>query len=140
MMREPKATWVTPLVDPFWKRLRTKYKKVRKIKPENHPPQWLPITAYAGTHGLATDAVYLGRIGTLALEGAQRMASDALKSGRYEADSLYVLDESEFRQAALSVDPTTDVLARVDGFNILAPGWKKCTDCSPLADEVKLTD
>lgn len=140
LMTEPKATWVTPLVDPFWEKAGAQYKKVRWIPPGNKLPKWLPIAAYAGTHGLATDAVYLARVGTLALEQARRMASDALKFGRYEADSLYIFDESSFRQAAVSVDSTTDVLARVDGFNILAPGWKKCTDCPHLAGEAKLTD
>ncbi len=140
LMMEPNATWVTPLVDPFWEKAGAKYKKVRWIPPRNYSPKWLPIAAYAGAHGLATDAVYLTRVGTLALEQAQRMASDALKSGRYEADSLYVLDESVFREAASSIDPTTDVLARVDGFNVLAPGWKKCVDCPSLVDEVKRTD
>ena len=130
LMTEPKATWVTPMVDPFWEQAGAKYKKVRWIppmKPSRH--KWLPIASYAGTYGLATDAVYLARVGTVALKQAQRMASDSLKSGRYEADSLYILDESAFRQAAVSVDSTTDVLARVDGFNVLAPGWKKCADC-----------
>lgn len=140
LMTEPNATWVTPLVDPFWEKAGAQYKKVRWIPPGNKLPKWLPIAAYAGTHGLATDAVYLARVGTLALEQARRMASESLKSGRYEADSLYILDESVFRQAAFSIDSTTDVLARVDGFNVLAPGWRKCADCPRLADEVKLTD
>ena len=140
IMTEPKAVWVTPMVDPFWEKAATKYKKVRWIPPMDSSPKWLPIAAYAGTHGLATDAVYLARVSTLALKQARRLASDALKSGRYEADSLYIFDESALRQAAVSVDSTTDVLARVDGFNILAPGWKKCADCPRLVDEVKLTD
>ena len=140
LMMEPNTTWVTPMIDPFWEKAGAKYKKVRWIPPGNQSPQWLPLAAYAGTHGLATDAVYLARVGTLALEQARRMASYALESGRYEADSLYILDESVFRQAAFSIDSTTDVLARVDGFNVLAPGWRKCADCPRLADEVKLTD
>lgn len=140
LMTEPITVWVTPMVDPFWEKAGAKYKKVHWIPPRDSSPQWLPIAAYAGTHGLATDAVYLARVGTLALKQARRMASDALKSGRYEADSLYILDESVFREAAFSLDHTTDVLARVDGFNILAPGWKKCADCSHLADEVKRTN
>ena len=140
LMMEPTATWVTPMVDPFWEEAGAKYKKVRWIPPRSESPKWLPIAAYAGTHGLATDAVYLARVGILALEQARRIASNALKSGKYEADSLYILDESVFRQAAVSLDPTTDVVARVDGFNVLAPGWKKCADCSRLADEVKAID
>jgi Family of unknown function (DUF6311) len=134
LMVEPKSTWVSPMVDPFWEGVASKYKRVRWIQPDFHSPKWLQLAAYAGTHGLATDAVYLARVSTLALEHAQRNASDTLKSGRYEADSLYVLDDGAFRKAAFSIDPAADVLARVDGFNVLAPGWKKCTDCPPLGD------
>jgi len=140
LMTEPRSTWVTPLIDPFWEDAASKYKKVRWIQPRSESPKWLPLAAYAATHGLATDAVYLARVDPLALEQAQRKASDALRTGTYEADSLYVLDNSVLRQAAFSVHPLTDVLARVDGLNVLAPGWKKCAVCHPVADEVKLSD
>ena len=30
------------------------------------------------------------------------------------------------------VDTASDVLARVDGFNVLAPGWGKCLGVRPV--------
>jgi hypothetical protein len=36
--------------------------------------------------------------------------------------------------AALSIDSDSDVLAKVDGFNVLAPGWKQCRQCPPITD------
>ncbi|MES2535664.1 MAG: DUF6311 domain-containing protein [Pseudomonadota bacterium] len=140
LMTKPASTWASPLVSPFWAHAASRYKKVRWIKPMSNSPKWLPLAAYAGTHGLATDAVYLARIGTSALEQAQRKAADAIRTGKFEADALYVFDDVVFRNAASGVDFDTDVLARVDGFNVLAPGWKKCAGCPPIAGEVNSTD
>lgn len=140
LMTESNSTWATPLVDPFWERAASKYKKVRWIQPVNISPKWLTLAAYAGTHGLSTDAVSLARVGTSAMEQAQRKASAVIKTGTYEPDSLYVLDDKAFRRAAFSINPEMDVLARIDGFNILAPGWRKCADCSPIKGEVRVAD
>lgn len=140
LMKTQSSTWATPLVDPFWKEAATRFKKIRWIPPGNLTPKWLPLAAYAGTNGLGTDAVYLARLDSSALAQAQRKASDSLNSGRYEADTLYVVDDSVLRQAVFSVDRATDVLARVDGLNVLAPGWKERPASLPLPDEVKLTD
>jgi putative flippase GtrA len=140
LMAEPSGTWSTPLADPFWDDAAAKYAKVRWIQPGNHTPQWLTLAAYAGTHGLATDAVYLARVGNAALGIAQGKATEALATGRYEPDSLYVLDDGALRQAAFSISADNDLLARIDGFNVLAPGWKKCTACPRVVNEVKASD
>ncbi len=133
-----KSTWATPLVDPFWKVAASRYKNVRLIQPENSSPKWSILASYAGTYGLATDAVYLARVGILALKQAKRKASEALKTGKYEGDSFYILDNNGFHQATLSINHDTDVLAHIDGFNVLAPGWKKCINCPHLVHEVQL--
>jgi hypothetical protein len=140
LMRESNSTWATQLVNPFWEHAASKYKKVRWILPTNSSPGWLSLATYAGTHGLSTDAVYLARVGTSAIEQAQLKASEAIKTGIYEPDSLYFLDEKTFRQAAFSIDTETDVLARIDGFNILAPGWRKCPNCPTIEGEVSVVD
>ena len=140
MMAESNSAWATSLVDPFWERASSKYKKVRWIHPVNNSQNWLTLAAYAGTHGLSTDAVYLARVGTSAMEKAQRRAFEVIATGIYESDSLYVLDDRAFHQAAFNVNPEVDVLARINGFNVLAPGWRKCNDCAPIKGEVKVTD
>jgi hypothetical protein len=137
---EPQSEWSIPLSDPFWGKAASRYTKVRWIPPSNHSPKWLTLAAFAGTHGLATDAMNLARIGTLAMENARSKALEALQTGRYEDDSLYFMDDSVIRQAAFTINVDTDVLTRVDGFTILAPGWKKCTECPSFKKEVKLID
>lgn len=142
-MTEPSPAWalpLTPLVSEFWTHAAVRYEKVRAIQPGNQLPRWLTVATYAGKHGLATDAVYLARVGSSAMENAQRKASDAVKTGRYETEALYILDDWALRQAVLSVDRATDLLARIDGFNVIAPGWKKCRTCPQVANELKLQD
>lgn len=129
LMAKRKSTWDTPMANIFWKEAASRYKKVRWIPPENLSLYWQELASYAGTHGMATDAVYLARYDYKKLELAQRNASDALQTGKYEGDSLYVLNDDAFRLAAKSTDTANDLLAEIDGFNVLAPGWKKCTGC-----------
>lgn len=122
-MVERKSAWSTSLVDPFWASAADKYRKLRWITPENNSPHWKQLSAFAGTHGLATDAVYLARVGDRALALARRKALDAQENDAYEEDALYVLDDQAFLQAARKVDARVDGLARIDGLNVLAPGW-----------------
>ena len=138
LMREPKSTWTTQLISPFWEQAASKYTKVRWIQPQNKPPQWQTLAAYAGTYGLATDSVYLARVGTSALEIAQNKAMEAIQTGRYDSDSLYLLDDQFFRQAASTVNTDSELLARIDGFNVLAPGWKKCITCPRINEELQV--
>lgn len=139
-MIEPKSTWDTPMVDPFWEEAATRYRKVRWLHPGNVTPKWQLLASYAGAHGMATDAVYLARVDSKALERTQRNASELLLSGKYARDTLYVLDSAAVRQAALTLNADTDLLVQIDGFYVLAPGWNKCADCGKVEGKVNLTD
>jgi hypothetical protein len=93
----------------------------------------MTLANYAGTHHLATNAVYLGRVSTGATEAAQAQADQMVSAGRYAPDTLYVLDNRTLLEAALTLNRDTDVLARIDGLNVLAPGWKRCVECAPIS-------
>lgn len=140
MMEEPAAEWRTPLKDPFWADAARQYRKIRWIQPVNQSPNWQVLSAFAAKHHMATDAVYLARVSQSALKDAQAKALDVLRSGQYEADTLYVLDEILLRSAALSLDAKTDLLARVDGLAVVAPGWKRCRHCVGVQSELSLAD
>jgi hypothetical protein len=136
LMTAPGPALGTPLASPFWKNAADRYRTVRCLPPGTVLPDWFKVAAFAAQNALSTDAVYLSRINRLALQQAQQNASERIATGRYDAGTLYVLDDSAFRLAALSIDPDSDVLLKVDGFNVLAPGWKRCINCPPVAHEV----
>jgi hypothetical protein len=140
LMVAPSSAWATPMVSPFWKEAATKYKKVRWVLPAGHIEKWQPLASYAGLHGLATDAVYLARIDPNAIEKARAAATGAINSGRYESDALYIFDDNAFRIASFNIDKSTDLFFRVDGFNVLAPGWKKCATCIFRVPDTKLSE
>lgn len=120
--------WNTSLTDPFWAEAASTYQKLRYLPVGNYSAEWQALATFASAHGLATDAVYLARVGNRAYKNAVQKASKALESGYFDADSLYVLDDASFFKAAQTVDRQSTLLARIDGFNILAPGWKSHAD------------
>ena len=135
MMTRPNAAWPSPLASPFWAEAAMRYKKVRTIPPTNHPPSWMPLAMYAGSNGMATDTVYLARIGSKELETLQRKAIESLKTGKFENDAIYILSDEAFLQASKSVDTNFDMAARIDGLNVIAPGWMKCSSCPSSQEE-----
>jgi hypothetical protein len=143
LMSEPAAEWTTVLDGPFWSKTATQYSKVRWVLPQNHPPDWRTIAMYAGAHGMSTDAVYLARLDHVALGAARQTVVKSLNTGQYKPDSLYVFegDNGVFQQRVImNLDASTDLLTKLDGFTVIAPGWKQCDSCLSLADELTRAD
>lgn len=134
-MLTPSTEWASPMRDPFWKSAAAHYPNIRSLMPQNQSERWQVIAEFAATHGLKTDAVYMGRMSSTALGEAQAKARRMLESGQYDADSLYILDDSVLADAAKTVNSETDLLTRLDGLVVLAPGWKRCAQCLPMHDE-----
>jgi hypothetical protein len=82
------------------------------------------VARFAWRHGLPTDAVYLARIDAGAVAALRERVAAALRSGCYEPGTLYVLrDRAVLDLAAASHDPARDLLGRIEGLDVLAPGW-----------------
>lgn len=140
LMTKPSSTWQTKMADPFWKEAATKYSKARWLMPGNLTANWETVASYAGTHGLATDSVYLARVSTAAVESAQQTARASLLSGEFESDSLYFLEDRLLPQVAMNLNAQSDLLAQINGFIIVAPGWKKCATCTMVSGEINVSD
>jgi hypothetical protein len=85
---------------------------------------WEEIAVYAATLGLATDAVYLARLDPAKVAALNAETLARLAEGRHEPGSLYALGTEETLAAARrGADPARDLIARLDGIWVLAPGW-----------------
>jgi len=117
------TTWPSPLGSRFWTRAPAHYTKVRVIPPGLHP-HWSTFAYYAAMHGMATDAVYLSRIDHFKMLAAAKKAETAIRFGTFAKDSLYILTESQAEEVSRHISED-DLLDRIDGFYVLAPGWRR---------------
>ncbi|QAY84707.1 DUF6311 domain-containing protein [Pseudomonas arsenicoxydans] len=136
LMVEPASKWASPMVDPFWESAAAHYRNIRWIVPQNLSPHWMSVADFAGAHGMATNAVYLGRMDTANWKRADRETAGVMASGKYDADTLYLLDERALLQAVMNVDTSKDLFTRINGFTVLAPGWKQCSECLQAALQI----
>ncbi|MGF6125855.1 hypothetical protein QF019_001044 [Pseudomonas frederiksbergensis] len=134
-MMEPAREWPTPLHDPFWASAASHYANIRSLSPQNQPGAWQPLASYAAKYGMKTDSAYLGRMSSTALAQAAQKTRHMLDTGKYDPDSLYILDENASLDAVKTINSDTDLLTRIDGMVVLAPGWKQCAQCLVVEDE-----
>lgn len=122
------------LRSPFWNEFPRRYVSVRAIAPANAKPNWLTFASYAERHAMSTQLVYLARVSRAGDAAALAAAQQAVHSGEYRRDSIYIVDENMVQQVARTLKPS-DALGLIDGFYVVAPGWKSCADCPPMAGE-----
>jgi hypothetical protein len=128
-------TWSSPLRSSFWAKVPTKYRRIHMVMPENQKPGFEVFAYFAAMNGMVTDAFYGARIDQAALKAAKRRARASLKSGRYDADTLYVLDRRLVRFARSKLDRERDLLKRIDGYWIVAPGLGCGSRCDSASGE-----
>ena len=117
-------TWPSPLESPFWARVPERYRVIRLIPPKNQARNYQTFAYFAAMNGLATNAVYLSRMDSAKLARARRMGESMIKDGKYEPHTLYVLNDDALEsKARASLRSGVDLLERIDGFLVLAPGW-----------------
>ncbi|UQZ91420.1 hypothetical protein C4J81_19170 (plasmid) [Deltaproteobacteria bacterium Smac51] len=132
MMIDPGSAWNTPFKDPFWELAAQKYAKVRNVcggRPSKE------IAAYAATHRMATDSAYLARVNSSAHKAWMGQWQVWFDTGRFDEDSLHIVNEACNPKALLNLNSTTDLFAEIDGFFVIAPNWRQLGQ--PAGIEVK---
>jgi hypothetical protein len=139
-LSRPGSVWPTELGHPFWAKAGSEYRALRRLLAQSHAPGWSDLAHFALGHRMPTDIVYLarfsfGRLGALRSDGEQRVAT-----ARFDDDTLYILDDRMARLALLNVNAKRDLLARIDGHNVLAPGWRVRHGLAPGVAPLTLDD
>jgi hypothetical protein len=145
LSRKVGSTWDTPLKSDFWRLAASSYKKVRRLMPGNLKQDWEVFAHYAATHNMATDSVYFARVNSGQVNRAIERARAAIAAGNFAADSLYILDEAVVGQLLFSPGMASSrnsaaLVAKVDGFYVLAPGWKERKVDTAAVKGLKLDD
>jgi len=85
--------------------------------------KWKQVAYYSALNHKATDSTYLARIDLSKFMIVQAQAELAIASGKYEPDTLYVIEDSTVEEVKAHLNQSTDLLQNIDGFNVLAPKW-----------------
>jgi len=140
----PSTAWPSPITDSFWQAASLQYKQVRVLMPSNSEQHWQEIASYASAHQMPTDATYLARVSNSALKKAEQTAKTAILTGNYDLQTLYFIVgptlSANDQQPLIYVNAQKDLLARVDGFAVLAPNWKTCVACPAVTSEITAQD
>lgn len=129
-----------PLQNRFWSDAAKRYKKVIRIPIQNKPSSWGVFADYASKYSLGTNSVYLARASKEKIEEENIALSSILKSGKFDTDTLYIIDDWKNLQADITYNKNSDLLARIDGFNVLAPNWKNCSECDSILGNAELPE
>ena len=119
------------LKHPFWENASQHYKFVTLNPAQNQASDWQIFSAYAARHKMATNSVYLARMDQAKLLLSQEQFLKVIISGNYEQNTLYIFKNwrDSLNLPTVSFNYEKDLFARIDGFNVLAPGWKTCATC-----------
>jgi hypothetical protein len=125
------------LKDPFWAIAGKRYQEVRLVSPQDKAAGWDQIALYAAKYHLSTNAVFLARVDQEKLNESQKTFLRDLSNSSWKANSLYVLQSDLIIPAYFHSNPKTDLLISLDGFAVLAPNWKECSNCPPMVENLR---
>ena len=119
----PSSTWNNSMKSDFWNEAAKHYAKVRWLKPGQLHEKWKQVAYYAALNHKATDSTYLARINLAKFIDIETKAESTIASGKYEQDTLYIIEDTTVEEVKAHLNGSTDLLQNIDGFNVLAPGW-----------------
>lgn len=120
--------WENPVRAQFWNEAAGHYRRIAFVPAEFGNPNYLPMALLAAENGMEINVAYLARydFGLLAAERSETLK--AVESGALAADTLYVFSDDALFEKATTQKPQGALAATVDGFDLIAPAWKGCTD------------
>lgn len=128
--------------DPFWDAAGKHYKKVLVV-PAQQPPgkipyDWEKYASYAAKYRMGTNSAYLARVDQGKLDAFHANFEQKVSAGVFDPQAMYILGPEKVLPVAMHLDTSQDLLARINGMNVLAPGWKTCSTCPPVPPEYEI--
>lgn len=128
--------WTSPLQSAFWQQLPKVYRRIAVVMPAAYNFDYFPIALFASERHLSINHGYFARMDVKQLLKLQSETIKTVFAGGYDPQTLYVffgdpLSTALSEQAKISAGPD-DLMAEMDGYRILAPGWKQCAECQHL--------
>ena len=117
------------LSDRLWDSLGSHYRDLVRFPAKNLGDHWEVFANYAAQHAMGTNSVFLARLDQAKLEMSNQALVATLQNGPLDPQRLYILSDWKHHPVELAFNPKIDLLAELNGFLLLAPGWKTCSNC-----------
>jgi len=137
------SNWNIVLKSPFWDGALKKYSSLIGVplvrSTHDIPVDWSSFAIQAALNRMSTNFIYLGRYDESKLAAANKKYELAITSGHYDPTALYIIDDERVMPVLMQIDPEKDLFAKIDGYNVLAPGWVACSACIQPPKETVIT-
>ena len=129
------------LKNPFWITAGHRYKN---IVTDDYYGVWEDFGVFASENHMATSITHLARSDKNKASHFFHEINRQLYETKLDPSNLYILRDwknavDKASYARIKFNPKEDLLARIDGFNVLAPGWKTCSTCPQINPDLELT-
>ena len=128
------------LKNSIWKFYPSKYQSLYLYPSKNRSIKWGTFGPYASFNHLNTTAVYLARFSQIKMDSLNARLSSELQNGQLNSSALYIIEDWKNYPSKLKWDPQTDLFARINEVNVLAPNWKTCIQCPQLDSSFEIKD
>lgn len=131
------------LSNAFWQAAAGQYQDVRvfPLQTGQYQLHWHTFAPYAAKYHLSTSAVFLARPANVSVvQQANARFEAQKKSGNYDPNTLYILEQWKYypHLELPKINPKKDVLANIDGYLVLAPNWKDCSQCPTIDPQLEI--
>jgi hypothetical protein len=126
----------TKLQNPFWKDAGQHYQNIVTTGGQSN---WEEFGIYASENRMSTNIAHIARVDYKKLEQSFSKVNQQLHQGPLDLNTLYVFQDWKNSPDQIQYDPQKDLLARINGVNLLAPGWKACNSCPQVSKELEIS-
>jgi hypothetical protein len=133
------SNYESPLINEAWENFGKHYQKIVRFPLHNQGENWEHLARLAVSNRMGTSSVFLARFDESKLKVGNEKINAQLRKGPLDPGALYILGLWKLDPEAIGFDDKKDVLAKIDGFTVLAPGWKVCSNCPPIDPKLVLT-
>ncbi len=132
--------WDNPLRSAFWNDVPKQYKRIALVLPLDAGERYAPIAFLASNERMSINGGYFARVDFDKLKAVEDELLAAIETGNFREDTLYIFNKDTYWNKARKNLGGNGFAGYVDGFRVLAPAWRGCTETCAFRTEIARID